>query len=82
MARLTMGARLRSWRKAAGKTQKEAALMVGASQALWSEWEKGTRRPGVPTRDKIEAITKVIKAAEWVPDEEESDAARPTGTEG
>ena len=56
--------------------------MVGSSQALWSEWEKGTRRPGVAMRAVIESITDVIKAAEWVPDDEPANDADPAKKAG
>jgi transcriptional regulator with XRE-family HTH domain len=37
---------LRKWRKARGLTLHEAALRIGTVRQVWSDWERGRRRPG------------------------------------
>jgi len=55
--RLPGGERLRAWREAAGKSQKECAEAIGVRQPTWSEWEAGTRTPSVTHSFAIEAFS-------------------------
>jgi transcriptional regulator with XRE-family HTH domain len=66
MSRFDVGERLRFWRAANGWSQSRAAEFVGAKQPMWSEWEKGTRRPGSEFRERIEKLTSgVISFGDW-----------------
>ena len=52
-----VGDRLREWREAAGKTQKECADAVGVRQGTWCEYEKGRRVPRTSHAFAIETLT-------------------------
>jgi len=44
---------LKAYRKAHGLNQREAAHRFGVSQAVWSRWELGTRRPNRDLTKKL-----------------------------
>lgn len=48
---------LRTWRKAAGLTLEAAAEKVGTSRQVWSDWERGRRRPDANFMPKVRAVT-------------------------
>lgn len=45
--------RLRAWRAAQHKMQREAALLLGVAPNQWAMWEEGHRRPGIHWRRRI-----------------------------
>lgn len=48
---------LRIWRKAANLTLAQAAEQVGTSRQVWSDWERGRRRPNQSFMPKVVALT-------------------------
>lgn len=59
---MTRGAeKLKAWREAAGLRQGAAAKRVGATQATWSAWEVGHKRPSI---ELIVELCKLTAASE------------------
>ena len=54
---------LKAYRKANGLSQDEAARRFGATQAAWSNWERGIRRPGRRYMKRLVRDTGVSVAA-------------------
>jgi len=48
---------LRAWRKAKGLTLEAAAGAVGTSRQVWSDWERGRRRPNGDFMPKVRQFT-------------------------
>lgn len=48
---------LRKWRKAKGWTLEKAAAAVGTSRQVWSDWERGRRRPDGRFMPKVRKLT-------------------------
>lgn len=48
---------LRKWRKEAKLTLEAAAAKVGTSRQVWSDWERGRRRPDGNFMPKVRAVT-------------------------
>jgi transcriptional regulator with XRE-family HTH domain len=48
---------LRKWRKAEGLTLQEAAEKVGTSRQVWSDWERGRRRPNQHFMPRVRNVT-------------------------
>lgn len=48
---------LRNWRKSQGLTLDQAARKVGTVRQVWSDWERGRRRPSSVTMAKIYRLT-------------------------
>lgn len=60
---------LASYREAAGETQEEFGLRVGASQATISKLERGMVAPSLELAVAIERATAgAVPAVSWVPD--------------
>lgn len=56
--RMSLGKRLRSWRKARGLTQTQAAEAAGMSQSAWAELElDAIKEIGLNTARRIVAVT-------------------------
>lgn len=52
--------RIRTIRKAAELTQAEAAEKVGVTQGVWSDWERGTKRPSRQSQLLIRMLSEKI----------------------
>lgn len=64
---MTASERLVAWRQAKGYSQQEAAEVVGVSQASWSNWETGRKRPDLRAAVAIERATKrAVRACDWL----------------
>lgn len=48
---------LRKWRKRKGWTLEKAAGQVGTSRQVWSDWERGRRRPDGRFMPKVRDLT-------------------------
>lgn len=48
---------LRKWRKTKGWTLEQAASAVGTSRQVWSDWERGRRRPDRKFMPKVRDLT-------------------------
>lgn len=48
---------LRKWRKRQGWTLEKAASEVGTSRQVWSDWERGRRRPDGRFMPKVRDLT-------------------------
>lgn len=48
---------LRKWRKSKGLTLEAAARQVGTSRHVWSDWERGRRRPSPNFMPKVRELT-------------------------
>ncbi|WP_310532533.1 helix-turn-helix transcriptional regulator [Novosphingobium sp.] len=48
---------LRKWRKAEGLTLEQAASRVGTVRQVWSDWERGRRRPSGDFMPKVRDLT-------------------------
>ncbi|QVM82954.1 helix-turn-helix domain-containing protein [Novosphingobium decolorationis] len=48
---------LRKWRKAKGWTLEQCANAVGTSRHVWSDWERGRRRPNNNFMPKVRELT-------------------------
>lgn len=48
---------LRKWRKARGLTLDQAAQKVGTVRQMWSDWERGRRRPGEELMKEVYRVT-------------------------
>ncbi|WP_093313834.1 helix-turn-helix domain-containing protein [Sphingomonas jatrophae] len=48
---------LRRWRQANNLTLEAAAAGVGTSRQVWSDWERGRRRPGPKLMPKLREFT-------------------------
>lgn len=48
---------LRKWRKAKGMTLEQCAAKVGTSRQVWSDWERGRRRPSGSFMPKVRELT-------------------------
>lgn len=49
---------LRKWRKAKGWTLEKCAEAVGTSRHVWSDWERGRRRPNNLFMPRVRELTK------------------------
>jgi len=59
---------LRKWRKAKGLTLEECAGKIGTSRQVWSDWERGRRRPDGRFMPKVRAYTgEEISADDFYP---------------
>lgn len=59
---------LRKWRKSVGKTLQDCAQAVGTSRQVWSDWERGRRRPGPNFMPKVRELTKgAVSADDFFP---------------
>jgi transcriptional regulator with XRE-family HTH domain len=64
---------LRRWRKSKGLTLEECGAAVGTSRQVWSDWERGRRRPSGEFMPRVRSFTEgAIVADDFFP----SDAAR------
>ncbi len=52
------GETLKKWRISEGLTLQEAADRVGTSRQVWSDWERGRRRPGTNFMAKVRETTR------------------------
>lgn len=48
---------LRTWRKSKGLTLDAAAKSIGTVRQVWSDWERGRRRPGSNYMPLVREIT-------------------------
>lgn len=48
---------LQKWRKAKGLTLDQAAKEVGTVRQVWSDWERGRRRPGEELMKEVYRFT-------------------------
>lgn len=48
---------LRQWRKSKGVTLEWCASRIGTSRQVWSDWERGRRRPGPLFMPKVRDLT-------------------------
>lgn len=68
MAQVTPEHPLRKWRKGKGWTLEKAARAVGTSRQVWSDWERGRRRPDRHFMPKVRELTGgVITADHFFP---------------
>lgn len=59
---------LRRWRQAKGLTLEECASKVGTSRQVWSDWERGRRKPNERFMPQIRSITGgVVRADDFYP---------------
>lgn len=55
---------LRKWRKAKGLTLEACARKVGTSRQVWSDWERGRRRPDGRFMPRVRELTDGIVTAD------------------
>lgn len=67
MQKTHAGERLKAWRMCLGLLQREAAARVGATQAMWSQWETGLVQPDAKSCVALQLVTGIEPAA-WYPD--------------
>lgn len=48
---------LKKWRISAGLTLEDAARQIGTSRQVWSDWERGRRRPAEALMIEIYTLT-------------------------
>jgi transcriptional regulator with XRE-family HTH domain len=61
---------LRKWRASLGLTLEACAREVGTSRQVWSDWERGRRRPGPRLMPKVREFTRgAISADDFFPSE-------------
>jgi len=78
---MTAATKLAEWRRTKGYSQSQAAALVGASQAAWSTWESGRKRPDLEAAHAIERVTKkAVRVRDWI--EPAPATSRRTGTDG
>ena len=64
---------LRKWRKSKGLTLEAAAEKVGTSRHVWSDWERGRRRPSPSFMPRVRALTGgAVTADHFFPNEKEA----------
>lgn len=56
---------LGKWRKARGLTQQRAAELIGCDQGKYSQYERGTARPGLHRAVVIRSVTGV-PVEDWI----------------
>ncbi len=67
---------LRQWRKSKGLTLDECAKGVGTVRQVWSDWERGRRRPGPTYMPRVRAFTDgAISADVFFPSDSTREAA-------
>jgi DNA-binding XRE family transcriptional regulator len=83
--------KLKVWRTAAERdlTFKAAGDLVGVAHSTWSEWEGGSRRPGLALAIELERVTGgAVRLEDWghsgnvLRSVREITRTRRTGTEG
>ena len=57
MAQVALDHPLRTWHKTAGLTLEAAAAKVGTSRQVWSDWERGRRKPDASFMPKVRSVT-------------------------
>lgn len=57
MAQTSLDHPLRKWRKDQQLTLEAAAAKVGTSRQVWSDWERGRRRPDGHFMPKVRTLT-------------------------
>jgi transcriptional regulator with XRE-family HTH domain len=63
---------LRAWRKAKGLSLGRCADAVGTSKQVWSDWERGRRRPGHHYMPKVREFTAgAVSADDFFPAEDD-----------
>lgn len=71
MAQTTLEHPLRRWRKRKGFTLEQCAGEVGTSRQVWSDWERGRRRPNDTFMPKVRNFTAgEITADHFFPDKD------------
>lgn len=64
---------LRKWRKAKGWTLEKCAAEVGTSRHVWSDWERGRRRPNNHYMPKVRELTGgAVSADDFFPSYDEA----------
>jgi transcriptional regulator with XRE-family HTH domain len=66
---------LRKWRKSKGLTLHQAAEAVGTVRQVWSDWERGRRRPGPSYMPRVRELTEGAVTADAFYPEMERKAA-------
>jgi transcriptional regulator with XRE-family HTH domain len=66
------------WREANGISQTAASEMAGVSQASWSDWENGKKRPQIEQALRLAHITGgAVPVEAWAPPPEAANDADP-----
>lgn len=73
---MTAAEKLRAWRERAELSQAAAAARVGLSQAAWSDYEAGLKRPQVEQAIRLSELTEGSAHHVTVRDWRESDESR------